>query len=116
MNVVWETEQGTVQEVLDRLPKSRDLAYTTVMTVLSRLVDKGFLKRQKQGRAYVYRPLVSRERLADSALRTVVNRFFNGLSIRAVDHLIETGESLDEKQLRELESAIRRKRKERGGL
>jgi len=109
MNVLWETEGGTVQDVVRALRPSKELAYTTVMTVLSRLVDKGFLAREKTGRAFVYRPIVSRASIADSALRTVIDRFFDGVSHKAVAHLLGRGETLEEDELARLEAALRRK-------
>jgi BlaI family penicillinase repressor len=67
MNVLWERGSGTVQDVCDNL--NRELAYTTVMTTLNVLVTKKkVLSREKQGRAFVYRPLVSREDVSRSVL------------------------------------------------
>lgn len=113
MKVLWSMGRGTVQDVVSGLKWQKDLAYTTVMTVLGRLLDKGFLTREKDGRAYIYRPRVSRESIADSALRIVVDRFFGGVSSRAVAHLLGRTEAIDEKTLARLELAVRRKRSER---
>ena len=111
MNVLWEIGDGTVQDVLSGLRTARTLAYTTVMTVLSRLVDKGFLAREKQGRAFVYRPLVSQGAIADSALNSVVDRFFDGMSSRAVAHLLGRSEEIGREDLARLESEVRKRRK-----
>ncbi len=111
MNVLWEIGDGTVQDVLSGLRTARTLAYTTVMTVLSRLVDKGFLAREKQGRAFVYRPLVSQGAIADSALNSVVDRFFDGMSSRAVAHLLGRSEEIGREDLVRLESEVRKRRK-----
>jgi predicted transcriptional regulator len=116
MNVVWDEGRATVHTVLRRLNsrrRGRELAYTTVMTVLARLVDKAFLAREKEGRAFVYRPTVSRETVADSALRRVVDRFFDGMSSRAVARLLGRPEAVDARELEELESAARSKRAKR---
>lgn len=67
MDVLWRRGEGTVQDVCDGL--ERELAYTTVMTTLSLLErKKGVLERFKQGRAYVYRPIVSRQDVSRSVL------------------------------------------------
>ncbi len=67
MDTLWEIGEGTVQDVCDALKK--DLAYTTVMTSLKILHSrKGVLKREKQGRAFVYRPAVSREQMSKTVL------------------------------------------------
>ncbi len=111
MRVLWDIHEGAVQDVSTRLDTGKNLAYTTVMTVLGRLVEKGFLSREKRGRAYVYRPTVSQQSIADSALQLVVDRFFDGVSTRAVAHLLGAAEDVDEQELRRLESAVRAKRK-----
>ncbi len=67
MDVIWDLGKASVQDVCDALP--RDLAYTTVMTTLSLLVQKKkVLKRVKNGRAYIYQPVVSREEVSRSML------------------------------------------------
>ncbi len=67
MDVLWRRGEGTVQDVCGDL--ERDLAYTTVMTTLNLLAGKkGVLERVKQGRAFVYQPLVSREEVSRSVL------------------------------------------------
>lgn len=67
MDVLWELDEGTVQDVCDKL--ERPLAYTTVMTTLSLLESKKrVLERRKCGRAYVYRPLVSRDDVSRSMI------------------------------------------------
>lgn len=78
MRVLWArpSQYVPVREVLQRL--GEELAYTTVMTVMARLYDKGLLRRQREGRAWSYRPSSSREAYAAStmaqALRTADNR------------------------------------------
>ncbi|SNC64543.1 Predicted transcriptional regulator [Kytococcus aerolatus] len=74
MNHLWDTptaqgEGVTVREVHDTLGAAREIAYTTVMTVMDRLSRKGFLTREKAGRAYVYQPATSREGFAARIMR-----------------------------------------------
>ena len=77
MNVVWSKQSVTVQDVVNALP--RDLAYTTVMTTLRILEEKGFVARVgKQGRAILYSAIVSYESASGSTLRETANRFFDG--------------------------------------
>ena len=66
MGVVWEKRKATVQDVKEALAPRRSLAYTTVMTVMSRLAQKGILERQKEGRAFYYTPVASQEKVAGS--------------------------------------------------
>jgi predicted transcriptional regulator len=114
LNVCWEKEQATVHDVRDALQPRRDLAYTTVMTVMTRLVDKGLLRRHKEGRAYVYAPAHGREQVAGSLLRSLVDRFYKGATLSAVAHLLQTEEDVDEAELERLEALLRARREEDG--
>src|SRR4051812_38601499 len=77
MNVIWPLCAVTVQDVVDAIPRS--LAYTTVMTTMKILEDKGFIaRREKRGRAYVYRPLVSCESVSGDTVTELAQRFFDG--------------------------------------
>ncbi len=88
MAVVWEKGEATVQEVKNSLEPGRSPAYTTVMTVMSRLAGKRILERHKRGRAYVYRPATAQEKLAGSMLRALIGRLYGGSSAHAIAHLI----------------------------
>ncbi len=78
MQVLWDAGPCTVAEVQPRL--KADLAYTTVQTMLNVLLRKNKVKRVQEGRAYRYRPAVSRERASGSALSDLVKRMFGGSS------------------------------------
>jgi len=113
MNVIWELQEATVQDVVDALKPRRKLAYTTVMTVMSRLADKGYLNRRKDGRSFVYTPGPSREAVAGRMLGQVVDRLYQGAAGKAIAHLLEMDEDVDDEELDRLEALIRAKRKER---
>jgi predicted transcriptional regulator len=113
MGVVWELGRASVQDVKDNLEPRRKLAYTTVMTVMSRLAEKGMLKRQKEGRAYVYTPAASREKVAGSLLRSMVNQLYDGATGQAVAQLLNTDAKVDDDELERLERLIRSKREKR---
>jgi predicted transcriptional regulator len=76
MQVLWETGASTVSEVIPKL--KAELAYTTVQTMLMVLLRKGKVKRTQEGRAFRYRPVVSRERASGSAVEDLVRRMFGG--------------------------------------
>src|SRR5512146_1148732 len=77
MDVLWEAGGGsTVAEVRERL--ADELAYTTVLTVLRTLEEKGYVAHEEEGKAYRYRPLVGREAAGTSALRRLVRKVFRG--------------------------------------
>ena len=112
MSEVWQRGAATVHDVTAALQAHRPLAYTTVMTVMSRLADKGLLERTKEGRAFIYRPATSRDELAGSMLSNLVRRLYAGSSGAAIAHLIEADEDVDEGELKRLEAMIRAKREE----
>lgn len=98
MNVLWATGESNVQAVQQALP--RELAYTTVQTVLNILERKGRVKRAKRDRAFFYKPIVSRSKVAESALRDMVNRLFGGSAESLVMSLLETRELTPQKLAR----------------
>ncbi|HSE51228.1 MAG TPA: BlaI/MecI/CopY family transcriptional regulator [Gemmatimonadales bacterium] len=76
MAVLWTRGSGTVAEVREALPDP--LAYTTVLTVLRTLEEKGFVGHEEEGKAHRYLPLVARERAGRSALTRMVDKLFDG--------------------------------------
>lgn len=76
MDVVWEKGKATVSEVVERLPEDLPLAYSTVLTTLRILENKGYLRHTKDGRSFVYRPVVRREEARESAITHLLRRFF----------------------------------------
>jgi BlaI family transcriptional regulator, penicillinase repressor len=104
MNVVWSHGVVTVQDVVDAIP--RTLAYTTVMTTMKILEEKGFIARgEKRGRAFVYRALVSSESASRNTVSELANRFFDGSVKSMVLSLIKTRQITAE-DLTELREAI----------
>jgi BlaI family penicillinase repressor len=77
LRVLWGMGEGSVRDVRKVMVK-RDLAYTTVMTVLDRLEKRGGVTRRKSGRSFIYAPKLSRETLRKLALKELVDTFFDG--------------------------------------
>jgi BlaI family transcriptional regulator, penicillinase repressor len=88
MQVLWEAGPCTVAEVQPKL--KAELAYTTVQTMLNVLLRKKKVKRVQEGRAYRYRPAVSRERATGSALSDLVKRMFGGSSEALLMAMVDT--------------------------
>ena len=88
MQVLWEVGPCTVAEVQPKL--KGELAYTTVQTMLNVLLRKNKVKRVQEGRAYRYRPTVSRERATGSALSDLVKRMFGGSSEALLMAMVDT--------------------------
>ncbi len=78
LRALWSLEEASVKQVQLIVSASRPLAYTTIMTVLDRLVRKGKLSRRKAGRAFLYTPVESREEMRLVAVRELLEGFFDG--------------------------------------
>jgi predicted transcriptional regulator len=104
MNVVWSQQAVTVQDVVDGI--QRPLAYTTVMTTMKILDEKGYIVRgEKRGRAYVYRAAITCESASRNTAREMANRFFDGSVKSMVLNLIKS-QQITTDDLAELRDAI----------
>ncbi len=112
INVLWNAGPSTVAEVREALDD--DLAYTTVLTVLRVLEDKGHVTHESEGRAHRYRPLVQRDVAASSALRRVKENLFSGSSELLLTRLVEDT-SLSDDELRRMRDLLARRLGEDGG-
>jgi len=88
MNAVWERPPASARDVLDRVGAGRGWAYTTVKTMLERLAEKGALRVWKRGNTSLYEPLVTREQARRSALRSLLDRAFDGALGSLLQHLV----------------------------
>jgi BlaI family transcriptional regulator, penicillinase repressor len=86
MKIVWDLGSATVKEVCGSISRQKKTAYTTVLTLMGILEDKGALEHQRCGRAYNYRPLLTREQATKNHVMDLVNRLFDGNS----EQLIKT--------------------------
>lgn len=100
MDVLWSTDAPlTVREVLEKMPPQRNLAYTTVMTVLGNLLRKGMLEREPVGRAFSYRPTVTRQGAAAATLREILDASDDPRSV--LIHFAETATDEESDVLRD---------------
>jgi predicted transcriptional regulator len=84
---LWTLGQGNVKDVQQIVNQTRPLAYTTIMTVLDRLVRKGKVSRLKVGRAYVYTPEASRDEMRRTAITELLDGFFDGSEQNLIEFL-----------------------------
>lgn len=91
MKVIWELEQATVRDVYETLREQRQIAYTTVMTMMKILETKGYLKRTQVDRAFVYRPSRPRQQVVGAMVRDFVERVFDGAAGGLLLHLAKDG-------------------------
>jgi predicted transcriptional regulator len=112
MELLWRTPGQTVNEVEGRLRHRREIAHTTVLTTLDRMHAKGYLTREKQGKAFVYAPHYTREEfergVAEEVLGALLGQFTEPALSAFVDLVSEDSEALDH-----LEEMIREKRRKK---
>jgi len=108
MKIVWDRGNATVRDVYETLLDRRRVAYTSVMTMMNILEQKGHLKRKQVDRAYLYESTKPRAQVTRGMVREFVDRVFNGSAEPLLLHLVED-EKLTEKDLDEMKRIIRRK-------
>ena len=117
LKALWDLGRAPVREVMNHLHEAgRRVAYTTVLTVLSRLEHKGVVAADKSGVAYVYRPAVTRARVTRSRLRSLIEQLYDGSAGPLVLQLVrqEKLSSHEIEALHELVDALDRKKNRKG--
>ena len=109
MKIVWDRNEATVRDVYEALLQKRKVAYTTVMTMMNILEQKGHLRKTQEDRAYVYRSTKPRNQVLRGMVREFVNRVFNGSAEPLLLHLVED-KKLSEKDIEEIRAMIRKER------
>jgi predicted transcriptional regulator len=110
MDVVWRMGDATVRDVHDELASQRKIAYTTVMTTMTRLATKGLLRRDTAGLAHRYRPAVSQETYLRSALGRVLTWALERYPEPAASYLAEVVDDTEGLTLDQLRAAVARQR------
>jgi BlaI family penicillinase repressor len=106
MQVVWDSGPCPVEAVYEVVSKTRDLKETSVRTILRRLEQKGYLRHEEQGRAYVYRAAEPARSLAARAVRQIIDRFCKGSLEDLVSGMVE-GKMLSRREIDRLEEFVR---------
>lgn len=106
MEVLWKDSPLGAAEVAERVDPGRGWSSRTVKTLLSRLLAKGVLAHEEEGRRYLYRPLVGREEFVASESRRLLDRMFGGRLTPLVAHLAER-ESLSREDIEEIEALLK---------
>ena len=113
LKVLWDESPLPVRDVRARLDERADrpLSHSSVITMLNIMVRKGYLRRRKNGKAFLFVPKVKKENVAGGIVGDLLSRVFNGSSSAMVMNLLETAD-LDADELAELRRLISRKEKE----
>jgi predicted transcriptional regulator len=114
MGIIWEGGEVTVRDVYDQLRADRPIAYTTVLTTMSRLAEKGFLSRVEDQQAHRYSALLTRERYARSTVQSVMDWLVGQFQEPTVAYLVDRLDRGDPELIDSLREAID-KRKHRQG-
>ncbi len=107
LQIIWEHGPCTVREVMNLLKPKRARAYTSVMSLMNVMAEKGMLKQKPKGRAFIYSAKVSRDKTQSSLLSDLLNRAFDGSANALVAHLLEQAEPNSE-ELDEIHKTITR--------
>ena len=105
MEVLWKKGEASVHDVIEATADEKKQAYTTVQTFLGILKDKGFVETRKEGRAFLYRPLLSRAAARTQALKHLIGNAFGGSTTALAQHLLKDSE-IDADEIATLEQAI----------
>jgi BlaI family transcriptional regulator, penicillinase repressor len=101
MKLVWQRGAATVRDVYEVLLERRKIAYTTVMTMMKILETKGYLKKRRRDRAFLYRPAHPKNQIIGGMIREFIDRVFNGSAEPLLVHLVKT-RHLREKDLQKI--------------
>ena len=104
MDVLWNKGEATVTDIVEALPEER-LAYSSVLTMMRILEQKGYVAHEKEGRAFIYRPLVNRREAQQSVIGYLLRRFFDNSPEQLVVNLLEH-ENLGPREVKRLKKMI----------
>lgn len=109
MNLLWQMEEGSVRDVLAALPPERNLAYTSVSTMLRILEQKGVVGARKLGRGHLYYPILAREDYQNRSVNHLVDKVFDGAPAILVQRLLDT-RSLSDADLEAIQAVLDERR------
>ena len=114
LQIIWEQGPCTVREVMNLLKLKRPRAYTSVMSLMNVMAEKGLLNQKPKGRAFIYSAKISRDKTQSSMLNDLLNRAFDGSANALVAHLLQQAEP-NCKELDEIHKTITRFSRKKGG-
>ena len=114
MSELWEIGQGSVRDVLARLPESRTLAYTSAATILRIMEDKGFVTSEKSGKTFIYAPVLAKDKYQAKTLRDISDKLFDGTPASLVARLVDD-QGMSEDTLTEIRDLLERRLSKDGG-
>jgi len=113
MNALWEEHPAKARDVVERLPSSVNWAYTTVKTMLDRLVEKSAVDKRKSGNVGLYEPIISRRQARRTAMKMMLNQAFDG-AFGSMMHFMVEDENLSAEQRQELIKILSGQKQKKG--
>ena len=113
MNALWQAHPATARQIRDRLPAGVNWAYTTIKTMLTRLVEKKAVRETKQGNTSLYNPLVSQRKARLSAFRSLLDQAFDG-AMGPLVHFLAEEEQLSAQEREELARILESEAQDKG--
>lgn len=110
MEICWNKQPVSVRDVYQELLLRREIAYTTVMTIMGRLADKGLLSKETKGNAFIYTPVMSRSEFTKKVVAQVLDGLLDEFAEPTYNHLVDRMSKEDETKIEELEKMIKEKR------
>ncbi|MEL7152028.1 MAG: BlaI/MecI/CopY family transcriptional regulator [Pseudomonadota bacterium] len=114
MNELWALEEGTVRDVLERLPDDRSLAYTSAATILRILEQKEFVTSRKSGKSHIYTPTIAKDAYQSRSLKNLSEKLFDDTPASLVAALVND-EQLSEEALGQIRALVDRRLKNDSG-
>ncbi|MCT8158754.1 BlaI/MecI/CopY family transcriptional regulator [Pseudoruegeria sp. SHC-113] len=114
MSELWELGEGSVRDVLERLAPERNLAYTSGATILRILEKKGFVKSTKQGKTFIYEPILTKDAYQSKSLKNLSEKLFDDTPASLVARLVDDFELSDD-DFEELRALLDRRMKDGSG-
>ena len=105
MSILWRLNEGSVNDVLEQLPKDRKLAYTSVSTILRILEQKKIVSTRKEGRGHIYIPILKKSDYEAKTVQHVVERVFDNMPLALMKQLLSS-QSLKSEDIAELKSLV----------
>jgi predicted transcriptional regulator len=112
MEILWKIKEGTVRDVMAHLPKNRELAYTSVSTILRILQQKKIVSAEKiSGRQHIYIPALDKDKFAAHSISKIVSQVFSGNSVEMVAHLVSAN-NLTQEEINSIQKLLDARKKE----
>ena len=106
MDFMWQTGQATVRQVAEAISRKQYKAYTTIMTIMVHLVEKGLLKRIKEGKRYLYKVAINRQEFVRESSKSRLQALVGDFGDIAIAQFLETIENIDSKELQRLRNLV----------